>query len=391
MLFRSHLGSSVVVVSSGGGWINREEFFPYGECAFGSFARKRYRYGGKQRDDESGMGYHGARYVSPAILRWISCDPLDISDGLNLYNFLQSNPLFFSDPSGTEAKSQESSKESSNTICDKAHIYKDKDGVTTIEIHLTPQRHSIADEHAAEERTPPSGPAAQDKPHDMPNTKPDSPSIHSEGEYTPTQFVKDIFNPDTLRKGLEASRLSTEERQAMLTHAYMRSGYSEERSRELTEQALKGFRNLGYMIGGAAATKIVAGGASATTVLGSLIRRSNRAGNFNSEQLAEGLRKLGVPTYTEKYVRDAAGKLLLPPRRWDIVPIDTKGAQPIEITLGRLTSRFKLRQMVRDILHKLAPGGRTIADGDKLIPVGSDPIHIQGWSYWVNAVDKLLN
>src|SRR6185369_14417685 len=39
-----NLGSSNVVVDSGGALVNREEFMPYGETSFGSFARKRYRF-----------------------------------------------------------------------------------------------------------------------------------------------------------------------------------------------------------------------------------------------------------------------------------------------------------------------------------------------------------
>ncbi len=59
-----HLGSSNVVVDSGGALVNREEFTPYGETSFGSFARKRYRFTGKERDEESGLNYHGARYFA---------------------------------------------------------------------------------------------------------------------------------------------------------------------------------------------------------------------------------------------------------------------------------------------------------------------------------------
>jgi hypothetical protein len=60
-----HLGSSTVVVDDTGALVNREEFTPYGETSFGSFARKRYRYTGKERDEESGLAYHGARYLHP--------------------------------------------------------------------------------------------------------------------------------------------------------------------------------------------------------------------------------------------------------------------------------------------------------------------------------------
>ena len=58
-----HLGSSNVVVDDTGTRTNREEYTPYGETSFGSFARKRYRFTGKERDEESGLAYHGARYL----------------------------------------------------------------------------------------------------------------------------------------------------------------------------------------------------------------------------------------------------------------------------------------------------------------------------------------
>ena len=71
-----HLGSGNVVVDSTGVLINREEFTPYGETSFGSFARKRYRFTGMERDEESGLCFHSARYYSPWLGRWCSCDPL---------------------------------------------------------------------------------------------------------------------------------------------------------------------------------------------------------------------------------------------------------------------------------------------------------------------------
>jgi uncharacterized protein RhaS with RHS repeats len=60
-----HLGSSNVVLDPVGALVNREEYLPYGDTSFGSYARKRYRFTGKERDAESGLYYHGARYYAP--------------------------------------------------------------------------------------------------------------------------------------------------------------------------------------------------------------------------------------------------------------------------------------------------------------------------------------
>jgi RHS repeat-associated protein len=99
-----HLGSSHVVVSGAGDWINREEYFPFGETSFGSFARKRYRFGGKERDEESGLGYHDARYYAPWLARWIATDPDGAVDGLNLYAYTRNNPTVLVDPRGTASE-----------------------------------------------------------------------------------------------------------------------------------------------------------------------------------------------------------------------------------------------------------------------------------------------
>lgn len=92
-----HLGSSHTVVGGtnvgGNAFINREEYFPYGETSFGSFGRKRYRYSGKERDEESGLYYYGARYLAPWMCRWVSCDPAGIQAGLNLFSFSSSDPV----------------------------------------------------------------------------------------------------------------------------------------------------------------------------------------------------------------------------------------------------------------------------------------------------------
>lgn len=95
-----HLGSSALVTDQTGAWVNREEFSPFGETTFGSFALKRYRFTGKERDEESGFYYAGARYYAPWLVRWVSCDPLGRSGSNNLYAYVSGNPLRWIDPLG---------------------------------------------------------------------------------------------------------------------------------------------------------------------------------------------------------------------------------------------------------------------------------------------------
>lgn len=95
-----HLGSSSVVVASGGAWINREEYFPYGESSFGSYGRKRFRFTSMERDEESGLSHHHARYYATGIAKWVGCDPGGAADGVNLFAYVNGNPLRRVDPTG---------------------------------------------------------------------------------------------------------------------------------------------------------------------------------------------------------------------------------------------------------------------------------------------------
>jgi RHS repeat-associated protein len=92
------------VVDGAGALVNREEFTPYGDTSFGSFARKRYRFTGKERDEESGLNYQGARYYAPWLARWTSCDPAGIADGPNLYTYVRNNPMRLVDPTGMQGE-----------------------------------------------------------------------------------------------------------------------------------------------------------------------------------------------------------------------------------------------------------------------------------------------
>ena len=64
---------------------------------------KRYRYTGMERDTETGLAYHGARYYAPWVGRWVSCDPAALVDGSNLYRMAKGNPIRFMDTGGTES------------------------------------------------------------------------------------------------------------------------------------------------------------------------------------------------------------------------------------------------------------------------------------------------
>jgi RHS repeat-associated protein len=103
--FSNHVGSSSLELDERARVISYEEYSAYGSTTFQSIGSnvetpKRYRFTGKERDEENGFSYHGRRYYVPWLGRWSSCDPLDVIDSLNLYQYARLNPCMYSDPTG---------------------------------------------------------------------------------------------------------------------------------------------------------------------------------------------------------------------------------------------------------------------------------------------------
>ena len=112
--YSNHLGTACLELDNNASIISYEEYYPFGSTAFQAMRNqtetsKRYRYTGKERDEESGLYYHGARYYAPWLARWLSVDPIGIKDGLNLYAYSHNNPIRFLDPSGTECNERDNS------------------------------------------------------------------------------------------------------------------------------------------------------------------------------------------------------------------------------------------------------------------------------------------
>jgi RHS repeat-associated protein len=104
----NHLGSSVIELDHDAQLISYEEYHPYGTTSFqagrsaAEISLKRYRYVGRERDDETGLAYHGARYYAPWFGRWTATDPLGMEQGPNLYQYGRDNPIIFRDLDGME-------------------------------------------------------------------------------------------------------------------------------------------------------------------------------------------------------------------------------------------------------------------------------------------------
>ena len=107
--FGNHLGSASLELDEGGKIISYEEYYPYGSTSYQAVgkgikaAAKRYRYTGKERDEETGLYYHGARYYACWLGRWTAADPAGLVDGTNLYASARNNPLTNYDKHGFQS------------------------------------------------------------------------------------------------------------------------------------------------------------------------------------------------------------------------------------------------------------------------------------------------
>jgi RHS repeat-associated protein len=109
---QDYLGSTRVVTGRGQEVKGRYDFMPFGEEV--SAGRTGYGGGGvrqkftqKERDEETGLDFFGARYYSPTAGRFSTCDPAAIDHAhvanpqrWNLYVFVINSPVTLYDPDG---------------------------------------------------------------------------------------------------------------------------------------------------------------------------------------------------------------------------------------------------------------------------------------------------
>jgi RHS repeat-associated protein len=89
--------------------ISYEEYYPYGDTSYqagkniAEVGMKRYRYTGKEKDEESGLYYYGARYYFLVTSAFISCDPhFEKYFWISPYVYCLDNPLNVIDSDGKD-------------------------------------------------------------------------------------------------------------------------------------------------------------------------------------------------------------------------------------------------------------------------------------------------
>ena len=101
-----HLGSASWITKSSGEPVQYIHYMPYGELWKNQQRtpyNERFKFTGKERDEETGYDYFGARNYTSAASIWLSVDPLaDKYPGISPYAYCNWNPVKYVDPDGRD-------------------------------------------------------------------------------------------------------------------------------------------------------------------------------------------------------------------------------------------------------------------------------------------------
>ena len=102
-----HLGSATLVTDDAADVVQQIAYLPYGEdwvdIRHHGYFGSAYKFNGKEKDDETGYSYYGARYYTDRLSIWLSVDPLaDKYPHLSPYAYCADNPVMLVDPDGRD-------------------------------------------------------------------------------------------------------------------------------------------------------------------------------------------------------------------------------------------------------------------------------------------------
>ncbi len=96
---QDYLGSTRALADASGNVTESLVYDSFGNVTSGS-ASTRYTYTGREADVDTGLLYYRARWYDPHGGRFVSEDPIGLGGGINVFAYVENNPLRFTDPSG---------------------------------------------------------------------------------------------------------------------------------------------------------------------------------------------------------------------------------------------------------------------------------------------------
>jgi len=98
------LGSIVLLTSANGSVTQRYDYDAFGNITSGTpIVTQPYTYTAREYDPETGLYFYRARYYDPKAGRFVTKDPIGFTGGdVNLYNYVQNNPVNWIDPKGLD-------------------------------------------------------------------------------------------------------------------------------------------------------------------------------------------------------------------------------------------------------------------------------------------------
>ncbi|GAB7088929.1 SpvB/TcaC N-terminal domain-containing protein [Marinifilum fragile] len=107
--YDNHLGSASLELDESADIISYEEYHPFGTTSYRSgrteteTSLKRYKYVGKERDEETGLYYYGFRYYAAWVCRFVSVDPLQFEyPHYTPFQYAGNKPISYIDLDGLE-------------------------------------------------------------------------------------------------------------------------------------------------------------------------------------------------------------------------------------------------------------------------------------------------